>query len=89
MGTNFSELTKFDQIQGGNVGYLLQSLKLCCAFLLLKMCAIYYRVPAYVQLIPAAIVVVTRATPFFESVDSTVRLTATIVEAGILGISAD
>ena len=64
MGTNFSKDTIFNQIQGGNVGYLVSMHK------------------------ALAIAIVARSRPFFESVDSTVRLTAMIVKAGTLGTSA-
>ena len=40
------------------------------------------------QLVPVAIAIVALSDAFFESVDSTVRLTAIIVEAGTLGTSA-
>ena len=66
---------------------LYQYIKLCCTFLTAEDVT-NYSIPAYVQLVPVAIAIVARATPFFESVDSTVRLTATIVEAGTLGTSA-
>ena len=57
MGTNFSEDTIFNQIQGGNVGYLISIIK---------------ALPAYVRFVPVVIAIVTRATLFLESVGSTV-----------------
>ena len=52
-------------------------------FLLLKICHKLQHTCLCV-----AIAIVARATSFFESVDSTVRLTAMIVEAGTLGTLA-
>ena len=62
--------------------------KVRCTFLLLKMCHSHkLQHTCLCQLVPVAIAIVARATPFL-SVDSMVRLTATIVEAGTLGTSA-
>ena len=49
MGTDFSEDTIFNQVQGGNVGYLISMHK----------ALLYHSVRGYVQLVPVAIAIVT------------------------------
>ena len=87
MGTNFSEDALFNQIQGENVGVLYQCIKLCCISLLLKMCHKLQRT-CLCPRCSCSYSDCSSSDAFFEDVDATVRLTATIVEAGTLGTSA-